>query len=293
MYISDFQYHKPDSVVEACRILADSSDGVPLAGGTDLLVEIKQGLRHHKDIVSLANIKELKSISEDEENLYIGAGVTHNDIVESPVLKKKFPSIVETASNIGTDQVRNTGTIGGNLCTGASCCDMAPILFALNAKVEIANSTIASIIPLKEFFISHKITALEKGEIMLKVIIPLLQHGTGACYEKFGLREAASIAVASTAVMIKVQNRVCTDACIVIGAVASTPKISTRANEQIIGKNISELSENSIVLKKMSEAAAGDSIPIDDIRGTANYRRDLIKGLAKRAAIKATASAIS
>ena len=91
MYISDFQYYRPKSVVEACRILAESPDGVPLAGGTDLLVEMKQGLRHHKDIVSLADIKELKSISEDAENLYIGAGVTHNEMVGSPVIKKNFP----------------------------------------------------------------------------------------------------------------------------------------------------------------------------------------------------------
>ena len=293
MYISDFQYHRPKSVVEACRILENSTDGVPLAGGTDLLVEIKQGLRHHKDIVSLADIKELKSISEYAENLNIGAGVTHNEVVESPVIKKKYSFLAETASKIGTDQIRNTGTIGGNLCTGASCCDMAPILLALNAKVEIMNSTTTKIIPLREFFKSHKVTAIKNGEILTKIIIPSAKNGTGACFQKFGLRDVASVSVASTAVMVKVKNGICTNVSVVIGAVAPIPKISQKANNILFEKNISELSENSLVLKQAGEAAAEDSIPIDDIRGTAEYRRDLIKVLTKRAIIKATASAIS
>ncbi len=292
MYISDFQYHKPNSIQEACRILAESTDGVPLAGGTDLLVEIKQGLRQHQDIVSFAEIKEIKSIDSDSVNVCIGAGVTHNDLILSPVIQEKFPSIADSASKIGTDQIRNTGTIGGNLCTGASCCDMAPILLALDAKIEISDYNNTRTIPLKDFFISHKVTVLKKGEILKKIIVPMTDSSTGAWFEKFGLREAASIAVASVAVKIKADNDICSDVCLVIGAVAPTPRISYKANNLLIGTKLSKLSEQSSVLKQAGEAAAEDSLPIDDIRGTVAYRRDLIIVLTKRAVIKAVDFAI-
>jgi carbon-monoxide dehydrogenase medium subunit len=291
MYISDFNYHKPLSIQEACTILADSPDGAPLAGGTDLLVEMKQGLRHHQDIVSLTAIGELKSIYQEEANLFIGAGVTHSEVMASPLIKELFPAITEAASTIGTDQVRNTGTIGGNLCTAASCSDMAPILMALKASVEIHGPAETRTVPLVDLFVFHKETRIQKGEIITKIIVPLAKAGTGACFEKFGLREAASISVASAAVAIIVDNGLCADARVVIGAVAPTPKISTSANEVLIGKKVAELSEDSSSLKQVGEAAAADSLPLDDIRGTADYRRDLIKVLTQRAVIKALSRA--
>ncbi len=291
MYISDFNYHKPLSKQDACRILSESLDGAPLAGGTDLLVEMKQGLRQHQDIVSLTAIDELKSIEQDTANLFIGAGVTHNEMITSPVIKESFTAIAEAASTIGTDQIRNTGTIGGNLCTGASCCDMAPILLALNARVEICSFTKTRTVPLKEFFVSHKETRIQKGDILTKIIVPRKETGTGACFEKFGLREAASISVASVAVAISIKDGICEDAVIVIGAVAPTPKISTSANGVLIGKKISELSTDSVLLKQACTAAVADSIPIDDLRSSAEYRRHLIKVLSRRAVVKAMSRA--
>jgi len=291
MYISDFNYHRPSSIDQACRILSESPDGVPLAGGTDLLVEMKQGLRHHQDIVSLMAIDELKSIEQHANNLFIGARTTHNEIIASPVIKNSFPAIAEAASTIGTEQVRNTGTIGGNLCTGASCCDMAPILMALNASVEIRDIDKTRTMPLREFFVSHRATRIQKGEILTRIIVPEQARGTGAGFEKFGLREAASISVASVAVAIREKDDLCADACIVIGACAATPKICTSANQVLIGKKLAELSVNSTLLKRVCEAAAADSLPIDDLRSSAEYRRHLIKVLARRAVIKALSRA--
>ena len=287
MYISDFNYHQASSVQEACNILSESPDGSPLAGGTDLLVEMKRGLRHHRDIVSLTAIADLKSIYQNADNLFIGAGVTHNETFSSPVIKEAFPAISEAASTIGTDQVRNRGTIGGNLCTGASCCDMAPILMALNANVEICSSTNTRTMPLQEFFIFHRETRLQKGEIMTKIIVPRAKTSSSACFEKFGLREAASISVASVAVAIRQNEGLCADVCIVIGAVAPVPKISTAANDVLTGKEISGLSKDSSLLEQVCEAAAADSLPIDDIRAKAEYRKNLIKVLTKRAIVRA------
>lgn len=291
MYISDFNYHRPSSIKEACRILSESPDGAPLAGGTDLLVEMKQGLRQHQDIVSLMAIEELKSIHQDAANLFVGAGLTHNEIVASLVIEESFPVIAEAASTIGTDQVRNAGTIGGNLCTGASCCDMAPILMALNAHVEISSSTKTHTVPLNEFFISHRETCIEKGEVLKKIIVPRDEAATGACFEKFGLREAASVSVASVAVALSIKDGICANARVVIGAVAPTPKISTGSSDVLIGKKISELCEDSSILKHACEAAALDSRPIDDLRGSADYRQHIIKVLTKRALVKAVSCA--
>jgi len=287
MYISDFNYYKPDSIQEACKILLESPNGVPLAGGTDILVEMKQGLRHHQDVVSLTAIEELKSIHQDSSSLFIGAGVTHNEIATSPVINKSFPAIAEAAITIGTDQVRNTGTIGGNLCTGASCCDMAPILLALNANVEISSSTKIRIKPMYEFFITHRETNIQKGEILSNIIIPKPKTAIGACYEKFGLREAASISVASVAVAISTRDDICDNVSIVVGAVAPTPKISAGASNLLLGKKIIELSEDSSLIKQACEAASADSSPIDDLRASADYRRHIIKVLTRRAIVKA------
>lgn len=283
MYIPDFHYHRPRSIVEACRILMESPDGVPLAGGTDLLVEIKQGKRRHQDIVSLDGVNELKIINTNGNNLEIGAAVTHNELVASPIVRKYFYALAESASQIGTDQIRNTGTIGGNLCTGASCSDIAPILIALNAEVELVRTNNIRRIPVENFFIFHRKTAVEKGELLTRIIISNPKPESGAYYEKFGLREAASIAVASAAALIELDEGICTDACIVLGAVAPIPKISTKAREVILGKKLSELSPGSQILHIAGEAASKDTFPIDDIRGSAAFRRELIRVLTRRA----------
>ncbi|MFC1513557.1 FAD binding domain-containing protein [candidate division KSB1 bacterium] len=287
MYIADFKYHRPASVPEACKMLSEFPEAVLLAGGTDLLVEIRQGLRHPKDIVSLTDIPELKNINETNGFLIIGAGETHNDIADSPVVEKFCKTISETASKIGTDQIRNTGTIGGNLCTGASCCDFAPILLALNADVKLIGVSGDRIVPLTEFFISHKDTRIQKGEILTEIIVPRPESGTRTGFEKFGLRNSASISVVSAAVSLNIlPDDILENVSVVLGAVAPTPVISFSANRILNGCNISDLYENSGLLQEVGEAAVKDAKPVSDIRGSDNYRRELIKVLVKRLLLK-------
>ena len=287
MVIPEFTYHKPQTLKEAIRLLEEHSDSVLMAGGTDLLVEIKKGLRNHDNVISLSKIGVLKIISENEHEIIIGAGITHNDLINSPVISSNLPALSDAASKIGSEQVRNTGTIGGNLCTAASCCDTAPILIALNARLEIAGTTGVRTLPLKDFFVFNKKTILKKGEIVTRIIIPRLFEGTGAHYEKFGLREAGSISVVSVAAMVKLHGGTVADGCIVIGAVAPVPKISYAATGLLKDKKVSDLFESSPVLDEVGQAAADDSVPIDDIRGGAKYRRDILKVLTCRAIVKA------
>ena len=293
MHLTEFQYHKPKTIEEACRLLELKEKAAVLAGGTDVLVEIKKGLRQNNDLVSLSALDELKEISKDESNLYIGAGATHNAVKNSPLIKNKFQSISEAASLIGTEQIRNTGTIGGNLCTGASCCDMAPVLIAYNANIELVSLKGKRTEALKDFFRFHKETMIEKGEIMIKVIVPVPGKGVGIRFEKFGLRESASISVASASAFVKVEDGKCVDSRIVIGAVAPIPMISEKASKVLNGTKVTELSEGSSVLKEVGEAAAVDSLPLDDIRGTADFRKDIIIILIQRAVLKAVKRAIN
>ena len=245
MYLQDFIYHKPATLQEACKLLESKKNAAVIAGGTDILVEIKKGLRHNDNIVSLSGIKELKILEESENQLVMGAAVTHNEIKNSKFIKEKFPALTEAASLIGTDQVRNTATVGGNLCTGASCCDMAPVLIASNASVEIVSTNGKRIVALKDFFVFHKETSIGKGEIMTKIIIPLPDKNTGVGFEKFGLREAASISVASASAFVKVEDGVCVDSRIVVGAVAPIPKIIKKASKVFNGAKVTELLEGS------------------------------------------------
>jgi carbon-monoxide dehydrogenase medium subunit len=293
MYLQDFIYHKPATLQEACKLLESKKNAAVIAGGTDILVEIKKGLRHNDNIVSLSGIKELKIFEESVNQLVIGAAVTHNEIKNSKFIKEKFPALAEAASLIGTDQVRNTATVGGNLCTGASCCDMAPVLIASNASVEIVSTNGKRIVALKDFFVFHKETSIGKGEIMTKIIVPLLEPGTGVCFKKFGLREAASISVASASAFVKVEDGVCVDSRIVVGAVAPIPKIIKKASKVFNGTKVTELLEGSSILKEVGEAAAADSLPLDDIRGSADFRKDIVNILTQRAVLKAAKRAIN
>lgn len=291
MYISDFNYFRPKSIQEALAILHKSTDAAAVAGGTDLLVEIKNGLRSHADLVSLIDVKELKILDEDENNIIIGAAITHNELISSPIINKYLPALSDAATKIGSDQIRNMGTIGGNICTAAACCDTAPILMAMDASIVIVNTEQTKTIPLKDFFVFNKRTILKKGDLVTKVIIPKPTSGTGAYYEKFGLREAVSISVVSVAVMIKIKNNIIKNASVVIGAVAPTPKLSSKCMELLIGSSLSDISEKSALIIKAGQAAVSDSIPIDDIRGGAQYRRDVLNVMTQRAILKALENA--
>jgi carbon-monoxide dehydrogenase medium subunit len=282
MFIADFTLHRPEKLEDACRILDESSDGILLAGGTDLLLDLKLGKRHHKDVISLTRVAELQSITMDNHRLALGGGVTHNQIIESPVIREKWFALSEAAETIGTEQIRNTATVGGNLCTAASCADTAPILIALRAEVEITNSGGKRSLPLEEFFTHHRTTALQKGDILSRILVPEPASGTGACYRKFGLRGAANISVASVAAMIRLEDGACRDARFVMGAVAPTPKIAAKAGELLHGKSVTDLSNESFI-EQIGRAVAEEAEPIDDIRGSAEYRREVTGVQARRA----------
>ncbi|OGU60486.1 MAG: hypothetical protein A2X64_08475 [Ignavibacteria bacterium GWF2_33_9] len=253
-----------------------------MAGGTDLLVEMKMG-RKLENVVSLNMVSELNEISEDTDFVFIGPTVTFRQIQDSPIIQKYIPHLIDTVSKIGSPQIRNTGTVGGNVCTCASCSDSAPTLIAYNSEVEISSSTGIRRINLTDLQLFHRKTSISKREVLSKIIIPKPKPNFTANFQKFGLRESASISVGSVAVGLWIENSQIADANIVVGACAPTPIKCNSAMQLIINAKLSDLQKDSILLNEIAEATASDTNPIDDIRGSADYRKDIIKTITKRA----------
>ncbi len=290
MYIPEIKYYKPNTLEEVYRLLHSEEKSALLAGGTDILVEMKQGIRSFENIISLKGLVHLKDITETNDSIIIGSCTTHNQIAESDIIKKYLPALASAVLTIGTHQIRNTATIGGNLCTCASCADSPPILIIYNASLEIGSESGTRMINASEFFIGHHINSLNKGELLLNIIVPKPKNHLGAHFEKFGLRESASISVASVAVSLSLQNDTIVDANIIIGACAPTPMKSEKAISVLKNANIQDIVNESEILKKVGESAATEVLPIDDIRASADYRRNIVNILTQRVILKAVAN---
>jgi len=287
MYIPELKYYKPKTLDEAYKLLKSENKSALLAGGTDILVEMKQGIRSFDNIISLKSIVALREIIETQDTILIGSCATHNQIAESGLVKKYLPALAETVLTIGTHQIRNTATIGGNLCTCASCADSAPILMIYDASLEIGSESGKRIIKASDFFLGHHINALQKGELLLNIIVTKPFDNFGAYFEKYGLRESASISVASVAAGLKIENEIIADANIIIGACAPTPIKSEKAISLLKNSNIKDLIKDSEVLKSIGTAASLEVLPIDDIRASAEYRREIVNVLTQRVVLKA------
>jgi CO/xanthine dehydrogenase FAD-binding subunit len=274
-----FCYRDPETVEETVRLLNENSGrAVVLSGGTDLVVLMKQGKRTPEMLVSLKHIKELKEIKlEADGSLRIGPSATLNEISCSKVVNDFQPAIAVAAASVGSNQVRNRGTIGGNICHASPSADTAPILLTLDAKVELKGLNGSRVVPLSEFFVGPGKTVIEPGELLTGILVPASSAGLKAVFLKLGVRKAMEISIASVAVALKMNDDICKTARIAFGAVAPTPMLSKKVENCLVGNK---------VLDKVEEAAdivMGECRPITDIRATADYRRQMIGVLVKRA----------
>jgi carbon-monoxide dehydrogenase medium subunit len=278
MIIPEFEYVSPSSLPEACALLEQYGDSAKvLAGGSDLLVKMKDGLMKPAYLVSLKNLDSLKAIRyQDGTGVVIGALATPNDVMTNSILQEKYRSVCEAAHTMAADQIRNIGTVGGNLVNAVPSADLPPILIALDAKVRIVGPGGEKTTLLEDFFLGPGKTALGKGEILAEIIIPD-QATTGSNYIKFGLRRAGALAVAGVATSVTVSQGTCQDVRIVLGAVAPTPLRAREAENVLRGKTISHE-----LIDEAAGVAAAESKPINDIRGSIEYRRNLVHVLTKR-----------
>ena len=282
-----FGYVSAKDVAHAVALLGEhGAKAKILAGGTDLLVELKHAIHNPEIIVDVSRLAELKDIVIADDGLHIGALATHADIMNAPIISGMFPALVEAAHSIGAVQTRNLGTLGGNLITCVPSVDSGPALIALDAVVTVASAEGERRMPLAELFVGPRKTSLKPGDLLIDIIIPKDNLDKPAAFEKFGLRKGQALALVNVAASFWVDNDKFAAPRIALGAVAPTVIRAPKAEAYLDGRKISA--------EAMAEAgriAATEAKPITDFRAGAEYRRDLVAVLVKRALAKAHARA--
>jgi carbon-monoxide dehydrogenase medium subunit len=279
--ISDFTYLKPGSVKEALKMLAEhQEDCKVICGGQSLLIILRQGLVQPEYVVDIKGLKELNYITFDaKDGLKLGATTTHRAIEKSAVLKDKYPVLVEMEEKLASIQVRNWGTIGGNLAHADAAGDPAPVFMALGASVKVGSASGERVISLDDFYTDLFETAMNKDEIILEVQVPARPPKSGTKYQKFNLIESDQGIVAVAATVTLNGGGTCKDARIVLGNGAPTTIRAKEAEKVLIGSKLTDA-----VFEKAGEAAAAEAQPVSDIHASEDYRRHLIKILTKRMA---------
>jgi CO/xanthine dehydrogenase FAD-binding subunit len=269
----------PRRLDEALAALADDPSLTVLAGGTDLMVEINAGRRRPTGVLSLRRLDELRGWRQEGPDLVIGAGTTYATLL-TPPLVELAPALAQAARTVGGPQIRNTGTIGGNLGTASPAGDTLPVLAALDARVELASASGRRTMALDHFLAGPKQTTLAAGELVTGVRIPV---ATGPQeFLKIGVRNAMVIAVASCALVVcRTRHRV---AC-ALGSVGPTPVRDRRAEGWLAGEVdwSSGRVRSQSVAERFGQWMAREAQPIDDHRATAAYRREATRVLARRA----------
>jgi CO/xanthine dehydrogenase FAD-binding subunit len=284
--LKPFEYFSPTTFAEVISLLSQyGNDTRALAGGTDLLIRMKRKQWTPRAVVSLRRVPGLRDIALNGE-LRLGACVTLTDLICSPIIREYYPVLAKTASKMAGVQVRNLATVGGNLCNASPAADTAPPLIALNARAVIVGKNGERVVPLDEFFVGVGKSALAPGEMLREILVPRQDASMHASYVKLEHREAMDIAIVSVGVWVKLEQKavgskqqaaICEDVRIVLGAVAPTPMRARRAEEILRGK---ELTEERI--REAARSAVTESQPIDDVRGSAWYRREMVELLTRR-----------
>lgn len=277
--IHDFTYLKPGTVKEAVAMLADHADECKvICGGQSLLIVMRQGLVAVDYLIDLKGLNELSYIKYDEKaGLKLGATTTHRAIEKSAVIKKNYPVLTAMEEKLASIQVRNWGTIGGNLAHADAAGDPAPVLISLDAKIKLGSSKGERVMSLEEFYTDLFETAMEHDEIVLEVQVPPAGPKTGSAYKKFNLIENDQGIVAVAVTVTADKAGVCTDAKIVLGNAGVVPIRAKSAEKVLIGKKLTDK-----LFAEAGEAAAGDADPVSDIHASSEFRLHLIKVLTKR-----------
>lgn len=269
-----FDLIKPGSLAEALSIKANKSC-TPVAGGTDLLVKIKQKKVAPGQVIDLSGLEELKQIKETGDGISIGALVTHTEIINNPLIQKYAPLLVEGCNNVGSPQIRNTGTIGGNIMTASPAGDTIPPLVCLNAKVVAGSIRGQREMPLDDCIIGPGATQLVRDELLVAIIVDKMKPGEKFVYRKLGQRRALAISIASVALRLEMdQSKRCKDVAIAFGGVSPIIKRASNLESYLVGKALSKET-----IKAVAEMAKHCCSPITDIRASKEYRQDMCSSL--------------
>jgi len=268
-------YFAPQKIEEALEILSRYGKEIKvIAGGTDLLVQYYDRLYEVGSWLDLENILELKEIKIHQNQMEIGAMVTHARLEKSEDIKKYFPILSQAAADIGSPQIRNRGTIGGNIVNASPAGDLLAPLMAYDAQFKLFSLQKAALISAEEFFIGPKKTILEPAQLLTRIILPLPSERTYGCWIKIGKRKALIIATITLALVVEMDedNKTVKDVRTCLGSVAPTPIEIKEIREKMIGKKFNQLDFN-----QLGQIVEDKISPIDDIRGTREYRKDVAK----------------
>jgi carbon-monoxide dehydrogenase medium subunit len=277
MVISDIALHLPKNLSEAVRLLGELEEALVLAGGTDLLVDIKQDLVKVKNLISLKKIKELKGIEKKDNRIRIGALSTPGEVMSDPLINRYIPALADAAASMASFQIRSMATVGGNISSAVPSADLPPTLIAAEATVELHCSDSSREVSLSEFFTGPREMVCGKRELLTSVFIPLPPDDTGIAFQKFALREASALAVVNVASRLTIKNEKIARALIVLGAVAPTPVLASKASGLLCGNKPS-----GSLFEKAALTAREEGKPISDIRGSIWHRKELIQVLTRR-----------
>lgn len=280
--MKDFTYQRPGSLREAVGLLAEQKGQAKvLCGGTDLMLFLQDGVFSPEYVVDVRNLPDLNVLSYDDQNgLVLGAAVPLRTIETSPLTREKYPQLAAGAHEIGSVQIRNLGSAGGNVCTATPSADIAPALVALEAVARIVGPRGERTVPIEQFFTGVRKTVLEPDEVLVDFRIPPAPPRSSGVYIKLDTRPQMDLAIVgvATAVTLGSDNATIQKIAIALGAVAPTPFRARQAEEILTGRPFDEA-----LLAEAGQAAAKAARPISDVRASADYRREQCDLLTRRA----------
>ena len=275
----NFDYEAPNSLASAIELLARPGEVRPLSGGTDIIDQLKSNRRHADLVVDLKRVPELLTLESNGSGLRIGSAVSCTEIHKYTVETGGFPALSESTELVGSIHIQNRASVGGNVCNAAPSADTIPALLIHEAVAHTASAAGGREIPLIDFFAGPGQTVLEKGEILKELVLPAPSNNTASAYLRFIPRNEMDIAVAGVGSLIELNpsTKVVTKARIALASVAPTPVRAYAAEEFLEGTVI-----DALAIDKTADLAVDSAVPITDVRGSAEYRKELIRVLTKR-----------
>ena len=275
----NFDYEAPTSLASALELLARPGEMRPLSGGTDIIDQLKSNRRHADLVVDLKRVPELLALESNSSSLKIGSAVSCTDVHNYTAENGGFPALSESTELVGSIHIQNRASVGGNVCNAAPSADTIPALLIHEAVARTASASGGREIPLIDFFAGPGQTVLEKGEILKELVLPAPANNTASAYLRFIPRNEMDIAVAGVGSLIEVDpsTKIVTKARIALASVAPTPVRAYTAEEFLEGTVI-----DAEAIDKTADLAVDSAVPITDVRGSAEYRKELIRVLTKR-----------
>ena len=274
---SEIDVLTPRTLDEALHILQGTENGLKIvAGASDVIVQLRDGVIKPNRLLNILPLKELRFIRLTTGKVHIGALSTYSDIVHNEITRRHGRILIDAARQIGAVQLQNTATIGGNLGNASPAGDSLPPLYALDAVVVTRSEAGRREIPIDEFSVGYRKTVLQQNELIEEVYFDALSSNDRGAYVKLGLREANAISIVDVAVVLRERGPESSykKICVALGAVAPTVRRARRLEQELANKPLT-----TEAIEKASYLAAHDAAPIDDIRGSAEYRKDALVSL--------------